>query len=103
MDPTRPLDGKRSPTLPGARAVGPGAKAPPASGTSTTSEVGEASAIVSTHGGGALEVARHETARIDNTRLAELAERIDHDRYDVDPAALADRILDDALGSESAL
>ena len=101
MDPTRPIDSKRGPaTAPGLRAVGAGNKPVASAGTATTAEVDAPSAIVNTQSGGALELVRGETARIDASKLDALAERVESGNYDVDPEALADRILDDALGAE---
>ena len=101
MDPTRPVDPKRGSTT-GLRAITPGAarNIAPASSGANVSEVAPTTAVVDTRSSGVIETARSETSRIDASRLEELSERIEQGRYDVDPDALADRILDDALGPE---
>lgn len=61
--------------------------------------LGESDAV-STASGGALDAVRGETGRIDAARLSDLSDKIDRGEYKVDAGELAERILDDALGTE---
>jgi len=99
MDPTR-LDSKRSPTVQSLRTNGSAqGRTPAVTGEVATAGKG-ASAVVETRGGGLAETARSETQRLDRSRLDELSARIESGNYHVDADALAERILDDALGPE---
>lgn len=56
---------------------------------------------ISTASSGAFEAVRGETHRIDSARIQELSDKIESGHYKVDAGALADRILDDALGPDA--
>lgn len=101
MDPTRPIDPKKTlrpspngPKVAGGQGVasaapngGPGSATPGGSGVSLdVSDLG---------------LSRAEIRRIDSQRLEALKDAIANDRYEVDADALARRIIEDALGLEA--
>jgi len=98
MDPTRPIDSKKTAIRPaGQKTAGPmGA----AANASTPSQVGSAKGGVSLELSD-LGLSRTEARRIDNQRLEALKDAIANDTYEVDADALSRRILDDALGPEN--
>jgi anti-sigma28 factor (negative regulator of flagellin synthesis) len=98
MDPTRPLDTKKTPIRPaGQKTAGPTGAA---TNAHTTSQVGSAKSGVSLELSD-LGLSRTEARRIDSQRLEALKEAIANDTYEVDADALSRRILDDALGPEN--
>lgn len=100
MDPLRPIDSKKPTPSLGLKGVGApaGAAATGEAGTrpATQGDEGDATSIaLSTRAW-----TSSEARRLDTQRLEALALELAEDRYQVDPEALARRILDDALGPE---
>ncbi|PKN54051.1 MAG: hypothetical protein CVU56_28580 [Deltaproteobacteria bacterium HGW-Deltaproteobacteria-14] len=99
MDPTRPISSKPIPE-PGARNVGRVPKVPHA--TSQTGGGPAAAEVAASVAGAhkALEAGHAAASKEDSVTLSELREAFENGTYTVDADALADRILDDALGDE---
>lgn len=100
MDPTRPIDSKKPTPSLGLKGVASSAAAAATAEASTRSATrgddGDAASIaLSTQAWTA-----GEARRLDTQRMQALALELAEDRYQVDPEALARRIVDDALGPE---
>lgn len=97
MDPTRSLDPKKTLRPLGQKPLGAtgGPTTAPAARPATQS--GEAVSLEVSD----LGLGRTEAKKLDAQRLEALREAINSDSYEVDPDALARRILDDALGPEA--
>jgi flagellar biosynthesis anti-sigma factor FlgM len=98
MVPTNPLDRKTPRTsthstgLRGARGLSPS--------SSTSAQPSEDRPAVQVENSFSA-LARASTSRLDKARLAALREAVRNGTYEVDARALADRMVDDAIGSEA--
>ncbi|PIE17285.1 MAG: flagellar biosynthesis anti-sigma factor FlgM [Proteobacteria bacterium] len=100
MDPTRPVDSKLI-REPGRKPIGRVSKVNDATtaaakGSQDATQVADSVATAQR----AIAAGKAEAKSVDSARLEELREQVSSGRYHVDAEALADRILDDALGSE---
>lgn len=97
MDPTRSIDPKKT-LRPAGQKPAAGAPGPTtASGARPASTTGDHVSVEVSDVG----LARAEARRIDAQRLEALREALKSGTYEVDPDALARRIVDDALGPEA--
>lgn len=97
MNPTRPLDPNKTLRPLGQKALGPAKEPVSAQSARPSNDPG---------GGVSVDVAsigfgRAEARHLDSQRIEALRRAIEEDRYDVDPDALAKRIVDDAIGAEA--
>jgi flagellar biosynthesis anti-sigma factor FlgM len=97
MDPTRSIDPKKTLRPPGQKPTAPTAGPTTASGARPASSSGDQVSVEVSDVG----FARAEAKRIDAQRLEALREALSSGTYEVDPDALARRIVDDALGPEA--
>lgn len=97
MDPTRSIDPKKTLRPAAQKPAAPAAGPTTASGARPASSTGDHVSVEVSDVG----FAKAEARRIDAQRLEALREAVNSGSYEVDPDALARRIVDDALGPEA--
>jgi len=96
MVPTNPLDRKTPRTSSSATGLR-GLRAPANAASAPSPDDGPAVQVENSFSA----LARASTARLDKARLAALREAVRNGTYEVDARALAERMVDDAIGSEA--
>ncbi len=101
MDPTRPVETKLI-REPGRKPIGRTAKVADATtaGAKGSQDAAQVASSVA-DAQRAIEAGKAEAKAVDSARLEEIRLAVSSGKYEVDADALADRILDDALGAEA--